>query len=43
MALYLKSMHLVQLHENQDSYRFIPIPAFLDVAQEMLQVTQPVG
>ena len=42
-GIVLKSMHLVQLHENQHSYRFIPIPAFLDVAQEMLQVTQPVG
>ena len=42
-GIVLKSMHLVQLHKDQDSYRFIPIPAFLDVAQEMLQITQPVG
>ena len=32
----LESMHLVQLHENQQSYKLIDIPFFEDVAIEML-------
>ncbi len=35
-GLVLKSMHLLQLHENYESYSFIPIPAFPSVAREML-------
>ena len=35
-ALMLSSMSLLQLHENQNTYKLIPIPNFFDVACEML-------
>jgi hypothetical protein len=37
----LGSMWLVQLHVDLPSYRFIPVPAFLDVAAVLLQRSAP--
>ncbi len=40
-GLTLGSMWLVQLHSDLPSYRFIPVPAFLDVAAVLLQRSAP--
>ena len=41
-GLTLGSMWLVQLHSDLPSYRFIPVPAFLDIAAVLLQRSAPV-
>ena len=41
-GLDLKSMHLLQVHETQETYKLIPIPSLPNMAAEMLEIaTRP--
>ena len=36
--IQLTSMHLLQLHENQETYKMITVPRHLDIARAMLNI-----